>query len=206
MAEKKAKTAEKNAGHPAKAHLSRVRRREQGDQVRRLRPQGLLPGLREELRLRRPHALSGQGDSRWAERARARPPSATSTLRSAIWRTRPTKMPTCPRTKPAGAKSSASTPSCSASASRSCAGRILNRERINKTIEGIYFICATCLKVCHSLDDGLSEDPANQNNLCGACAKAQAAADSAAAAAAIKESGGPSRRATRSRRKRAAAS
>ena len=40
-------------------------------------------------------------------------------------------------------------------------GRILNRERINKTIEGIYFICASCLKVCHSLDDGLSEDPAN---------------------------------------------
>ncbi len=84
-------------------------------------------------------------------------------------------------------------------------GRILNRERINKTIEGIYFICGACLKVCHSLDDGLSEDPANQNNLCGACAKAQAAANSAAAAAA-KESGGPSRRPTRSTRKRAAAS
>ena len=54
-------------------------------------------------------------------------------------------------------------------------GRILNRERINKTIEGIYFICASCMKVCHSLDDGFTEDPANQNNLCGACAKAQAA-------------------------------
>ncbi len=84
-------------------------------------------------------------------------------------------------------------------------GRILNRERINKTIEGIYFICGVCLKVCHSLDDGLSEDPGNQNNLCGACAKAQAAANSAAAAAA-KESGGSSRRPTRSSRKRAAAS
>jgi hypothetical protein len=84
-------------------------------------------------------------------------------------------------------------------------GRILNRERINKTIEGIYFICGACLKVCHSLDDGLSEDPANQNNLCGACAKARAAANSAAAAAA-KESGGSSRRPTRSTRKRAAAS
>ncbi len=84
-------------------------------------------------------------------------------------------------------------------------GRILNRERINKTIEGIYFICGACLKVCHSLDDGLSEDPANQNNLCGACAKAQAAANNAAAAA-TKESGGPSRRSTRSTRKRAAAS
>lgn len=84
-------------------------------------------------------------------------------------------------------------------------GRILNRERINKTIEGIYFICASCMKVCHSLDDGFTEDPANQNNLCGACAKAQAAATSAAAAA--KEStGAPSRRSTRSPRKRAAAS
>jgi len=50
-------------------------------------------------------------------------------------------------------------------------GRILNRERINKTIEGIYFICAKCLKVCHSLDDGLQEDSNNQNNLCSKCAK-----------------------------------
>jgi hypothetical protein len=55
-------------------------------------------------------------------------------------------------------------------------GRILNRERINKTIEGIYFICAKCLKVCHSLDDGLQEDPNNQNNLCGKCAKSRTAA------------------------------
>ncbi|HEY6419677.1 MAG TPA: hypothetical protein VIX59_11800 [Candidatus Binataceae bacterium] len=54
-------------------------------------------------------------------------------------------------------------------------GRILNRERINKTIEGIYFICVGCLKVSHSLDDGLIEDPNNQNNLCGACGKTRAA-------------------------------
>jgi hypothetical protein len=80
-------------------------------------------------------------------------------------------------------------------------GRILNRERINKTIEGIYFICANCLKVCHSLDDGLAEDPENQNNLCGACAKLrqQAAAHAAREAAAVAPRG-------RSRRKRAAAS
>jgi hypothetical protein len=84
-------------------------------------------------------------------------------------------------------------------------GRVLNRERINKTIEGIYFICGSCLKVCHSLDDGFSEDPANQNNLCGACAKALAVANSAAVAA-VKESGKSSRRSTRSTRKRAAAS
>src|SRR4029077_9179356 len=50
-------------------------------------------------------------------------------------------------------------------------GRILNRERINKTIEGIYFICASCKKVCHNVDDGLVEDPNNLNNLCSACAK-----------------------------------
>ncbi|MGH7855756.1 MAG: hypothetical protein ACREQY_00375 [Candidatus Binatia bacterium] len=50
-------------------------------------------------------------------------------------------------------------------------GRILNRERINKTIEGVYFICIQCKKVCHNMDDGLVEDPDNVRNLCGACAK-----------------------------------
>src|ERR1700740_3604226 len=55
-------------------------------------------------------------------------------------------------------------------------GRILNRERINKTIEGIYFICAKCMKVCHSLDEGLQEDTENQNNMCAKCAKARPAA------------------------------
>jgi hypothetical protein len=54
-------------------------------------------------------------------------------------------------------------------------GRILNRERINKTIEGIYFICSQCMKVCHSLDDGLVEDPTNQHNICGACSKPEPA-------------------------------
>ena len=55
-------------------------------------------------------------------------------------------------------------------------GRILNRERINKTIEGIYFICAKCMKVCHSLDDGLTEDPNNVNNQCAKCVKTRTAA------------------------------
>lgn len=50
-------------------------------------------------------------------------------------------------------------------------GRILNRERINKTIEGVYFICAECKKVCHNMDDGLIEDANNVHNLCGSCAK-----------------------------------
>lgn len=52
-------------------------------------------------------------------------------------------------------------------------GRVLNRERINKTIEGIYFICFECKKICHNLDEGLVEDPNNQRNLCAACAKAK---------------------------------
>lgn len=52
-------------------------------------------------------------------------------------------------------------------------GRILNRERINKTIEGIYFICASCKKVCHNIDDGLVEDPNNVNNLCSPCSTAK---------------------------------
>lgn len=50
-------------------------------------------------------------------------------------------------------------------------GRILNREKINKTIEGVYFICAACRRICHNLDEGLVEDPENRHNLCAACAK-----------------------------------
>src|SRR6201987_6249614 len=52
-------------------------------------------------------------------------------------------------------------------------GRILNRERINKTIEGVYFICVDCKKVCHNMDDGLVEDPENAHNRCGPCAQAK---------------------------------
>jgi len=51
-------------------------------------------------------------------------------------------------------------------------GNILNRERINKTQEGIYFICVRCEKVCHNLDEGLVEDENNVNNLCVPCHKA----------------------------------
>lgn len=60
-------------------------------------------------------------------------------------------------------------------------GRILNRERINKTIEGIYFICAECKKVCHNMDEGLVEDPNNQHNLCSACSKTKSKGKQAAA-------------------------
>lgn len=51
-------------------------------------------------------------------------------------------------------------------------GRILNRERIDKTQEGIYFICVSCRKVCHNLDEGLIEDADNVNNVCVVCSKA----------------------------------
>ena len=50
-------------------------------------------------------------------------------------------------------------------------GRILNRERIDKAVEGIYFICVACRKVCHNLDEGLVEDPDNVKNLCTACSR-----------------------------------
>ncbi len=50
-------------------------------------------------------------------------------------------------------------------------GRILNRERINKTNEGVYFICVECKRVCHNLDEGLVEDPNNVQNTCGQCRK-----------------------------------
>lgn len=50
-------------------------------------------------------------------------------------------------------------------------GRILNRERINKTVEGVYFICASCKRVCHNLDDGLVEDENNVKNQCVVCSK-----------------------------------
>jgi hypothetical protein len=60
-------------------------------------------------------------------------------------------------------------------------GRVLNRERINKTIEGIYFICAVCKKICHNLDEGLIEDPENVSNQCGACSKTKGKNPQAAA-------------------------
>jgi hypothetical protein len=61
-------------------------------------------------------------------------------------------------------------------------GRILNRERIDKNIEGIYFICARCEQVCHNLDEGLVEDEKNENNICQPCSKSGSAPKAAAAA------------------------
>ena len=52
-------------------------------------------------------------------------------------------------------------------------GRVLNREKINKSIDGIYFVCFGCKKVCHNLDEGWIENPQDQLNYCGACGKAK---------------------------------
>ena len=50
-------------------------------------------------------------------------------------------------------------------------GRVLNREKINKTIEGIYYICLECKRICHNLDEGLVQDPESQICYCERCRK-----------------------------------
>ena len=52
-------------------------------------------------------------------------------------------------------------------------GRVLNREKINKSIDGLYFICFECKKICHNLDDGWMEETVTLNNFCGPCAKSK---------------------------------
>jgi hypothetical protein len=59
-------------------------------------------------------------------------------------------------------------------------GRILNREKINKSIDGVYFICYECKKICHNLDEGWAEEPVTLNNYCGGCAKAKGIRSNAA--------------------------
>lgn len=59
-------------------------------------------------------------------------------------------------------------------------GRILNREKINKNIDGLYFICFECKRICHNLDEGWVEEADTQNNYCGACAKNKGIRSSAA--------------------------
>jgi hypothetical protein len=59
-------------------------------------------------------------------------------------------------------------------------GRVLNREKINKSIDGVYFICFECRKISHNLDEGWVEETASQNSYCAACAKAKGVRSSAA--------------------------
>jgi hypothetical protein len=59
-------------------------------------------------------------------------------------------------------------------------GRVLNREKINKSIDGLYFICFDCKKICHNLDEGWVEEADTLNNFCGTCAKAKGVRSSAA--------------------------
>ncbi len=73
-------------------------------------------------------------------------------------------------------------------------GRILNRERIDKNLEGIYFVCAKCAKVCHNLDEGLIEDEDNQNNICKPCTEASKAPPKPARAKAGRSKAAPKAR------------
>ncbi len=50
-------------------------------------------------------------------------------------------------------------------------GQKHNREKISKSIEGVYFICAECKRVCHNLDEGLVQDLKKQVIFCKECAK-----------------------------------
>jgi hypothetical protein len=59
-------------------------------------------------------------------------------------------------------------------------GRVLNREKINKSIDGLYFICFECKKICHNLDEGWVEETVTLNNFCGSCAKSKGIHSSAA--------------------------
>ena len=59
-------------------------------------------------------------------------------------------------------------------------GRILNREKINKSIDGLYFICFECKKICHNLDEGWVEEAVTLNNYCAACAKSKGIRSNAA--------------------------
>jgi len=59
-------------------------------------------------------------------------------------------------------------------------GRVLNREKINKSIDGLYFICFECKRICHNLDDGWVEEAGTLNNHCGNCAKLKGIRSSAA--------------------------
>lgn len=59
-------------------------------------------------------------------------------------------------------------------------GRVLNREKINKSIDGLYFICFECKKICHNLDEGWVEEAGTLNNFCASCAKSKGIRSSAA--------------------------
>jgi hypothetical protein len=58
--------------------------------------------------------------------------------------------------------------------------RVLNREKINKSIDGVYFICFECRKISHNLDEGWVEETESQNSYCAGCAKAKGVRSSAA--------------------------
>src|SRR6476646_5763547 len=42
-------------------------------------------------------------------------------------------------------------------------GRVLNREKINKVIDGLYFICVECKRIFQNLDHGWVEEAGTLN-------------------------------------------
>jgi len=72
-----------------------------------------------------------------------------------------------PRTKPAAARTSVNIRNCGHPDREAQGPHPESEAHQTRTSTHIIFICAKCLKVCHSLDDGPIEDDNNQNNQCG---------------------------------------
>ena len=114
--------------------------------------------LRPPRRLAAPMARARKSEKRPGSKAK---PSARARRRRADRRRLGRKLPKDER---AVARSSGSTRSFSASGSRS--SRAAPEPRAHQQdVEGIYFICASCKKVCHNIDDGLVEDPTTEQPL-----------------------------------------
>src|SRR6266849_2582263 len=161
-------------GHGAKAAVSVLRRREPCRPVHRLRPTGLLLGLRQELRL---HPATPLGEVR-ATMARARKSDKGGSGKAKAFTMfdgdenhAEDGQEELPKDEAGRRKIKRQYEELLGIRIEKLRGRILNRERINKTIEGIYFVCVVCRRVCHNLDEELVEDPENVKNTCGGCAK-----------------------------------
>jgi len=138
-----------------------------GDALCRLRAPRPVLGLREELRLHGTNAL--------IRMARTAKKGKTSGSGFSIFdegeAPEPTEDEELPRDEAGRAKIKQQYVDLLGIRIKKKRGNILNRERINKTQEGVYFICARCEKVCHNLDEGLVEDEKNVNNICLPCSK-----------------------------------
>src|SRR5262249_25203688 len=165
-----------------KAHVPELRNRKPCALFHRIRTQGVLLGVRQELRLHRTHALSAQ------EYGMGRAPKKDKSKKgSRIFEDEASSVEgeaedgDLPKDEAGRRKIKRQYEDLLGIRVEKLKGRILNRERINKTIEGVYFICAECKKVCHNMDEGLVEDPDNVHNLCASCTKSKVKGKQAAA-------------------------